>query len=317
MMSAKPGKESILQDHKDGASRPIVRVSHADTKRLLAIRAHLDQLIRTAMTPERNAFRRPVEMDQGELLLASASLRALVFDNSTVPLLTGFLAPHAIEFEVETLETNLGIILLSQIVLQQGHVSDFLIECIFDHELKEQLKLDQASQFMIVEPSKAGFESMLRRSKVWAPTNEQDAEINSFLSGASNVGPVQMLRVTRRVVKLGDWGDIRLGYLKNIAITRKSIVNYVANRLGGVHYDSNRTPKDPDDLAQFRVLATAMDWEDQAIMHAGFVAVGIASIELLQSSGMIDLYNQCCSAISYRQNSIIERANQANSAGVK
>lgn len=291
--------------------KPAVRVSQADTKRLLAIRAHLNQLIRTAMTPERNAFRSPVTMDHSELLLASASLRALFFDHSPVPLLTGFLTPHDITFEVETLETNLGIILLSQLLPQEGHVSDYLIECILHPDRDQQKPLDHPTQVLIAESTRDGLESMLKRSHIWEPTREEDAETNSALSGNSNVGPMQLLSVTRRIVDLQDWGNVRLGYLKSIPITRRRIIEYVANYLGGVHYDSNRKPRDPDDLAQFRVLATAMDWEDTALMHAGLVAVGIGCIEVLHSRGIMDLYRQCCHRLAERQKALIERGRLA------
>jgi hypothetical protein len=295
----------------ESSSKPIVRVSQADTKWLLAIRAHLNQLIRTAMTPDRKAYRSPVAMDQSELLLSSASLRALFFDHSPKPLLMGLLAPHDIKFEIETLETNLGLVLLSQLLPQEGHVSDYLVECLLHPERDQNTPLDQSTQVLIVEPSSIGLESMLQRSKVWEPTREQDAKINSALSGNTNVGPMQLLNVTRRIVDLGDWGNVRLGYLKNVAITRRNIIEYVANRLGGVHYNSNRTPRDPDDLAQFRVLATAMDWDDRALMHAGFVAIGLACVEVLQSKGMVDLYYQCCDCLAERQQALFERGRKA------
>src|SRR5215207_7456404 len=50
--------------------------------------------------------------------------------------------------------------------------------------------------------------------------------------------------------------------LKEIAITRRNLVTYVANELGGVHYDPNRLPANTEDATQFKVLRTQYDWEN-------------------------------------------------------
>jgi hypothetical protein len=84
-------------------------------------------------------------------------------------------------------------------------------------------------------------------------------------------------------VTISEWGDVRIGYLKKVPITRRNLITYVANKLGGVHYDGRRLPADLDDAEQYRVLATAYDWDNQAIMHAGFVMVGLACVEILRS----------------------------------
>jgi len=114
--------------------------------------------------------------------------------------------------------------------------------------------------------------------------------------------------MTRRIVPLSKWGGTRIGYLKDLAITRRNIIEYVANRLGGVHYDSNRAPRDPSDVAQFRVLATAYDWNDRALMHAGFVAVGLACLEILNAPGIHNLYRQCEQLLANRQDTLVRRA---------
>ena len=46
---------------------------------------------------------------------------------------------------------------------------------------------------------------------------------------------------------------------------------------------------DREDATQFTVLATAYDWDNQAIMHAGLVAVAMACIELLNTPEIVGL----------------------------
>lgn len=298
--------------------KPNVTVSQADTKLLLALRTHLHQLIRTAVRPEDRCFRRVIDMDHGELLLASASLRALFFDHSPRPLLTGWFEAHRIAVQIETIETNIGLVLLSQLLPEAGHVSDFLTDCLLDPDRAAYFPIDQTTQNVIFFEDWKGLEGLRARPEPWVPSREDAEKTNSSLTHMSNVGPSQLLDVTRRLVDLAGWGDIRIGYLKGIAITRKRIIDYVANHLGGVHYDSNRTPRDPRDAAEFRVLASAMDWNDEAITHAGFIAVGLACIEILNSPGMIDLYNQCSRILQQRQHDIVargEKAMQGRAAG--
>jgi len=309
-----------VRDEPDSNSetkeRPTVKVSQADTKRLLAIKAHLEQLIRTAMHPDRKTFYRPVEMDQGELLLAAASLRALIFDTGAQPLLIRLFEDAGLDIKIETVETNLGLVLLSELIPEPGHVSDYIAGAFMDPQQKETLPLDKPQVVVIFHEKPDGLEEMLKRPDIWVPSAEKDAEeIQSSLTHMTNVGPGQLLRLTRRSVSLSNWGNTRIGYLKDIAITRRNIIEYVANRLGGVHYDSKRSPKDPSDVAQFHVLATAYDWNDQALMHAGFVAVGLACLEILNTPSIYDIYRQCERLLAKRQRALIERATAAmNSA---
>jgi hypothetical protein len=48
-------------------------------------------------------------------------------------------------------------------------------------------------------------------------------------------------------------------------------------------------PPDLNAAEQFRVLATAYDWDNQAVMHAGLVIVGLACLEILRGSGILPL----------------------------
>jgi hypothetical protein len=88
-----------------------ISISQSEAKRALALGAHLRRLCETALCDGR--FRRPIEMDQGDLLLAAASLRTLLFDDSGEPILLTFARQHQIDIRVEALETNLGLFLLS------------------------------------------------------------------------------------------------------------------------------------------------------------------------------------------------------------
>lgn len=55
-------------------------------------------------------------MNHADLLLSAASLRALLFDTRGDPLLLAFLKSHNLTIVVDTLETNLGMFLLSWLV---------------------------------------------------------------------------------------------------------------------------------------------------------------------------------------------------------
>lgn len=66
----------------------------------------------------------------------------------------------------------------------------------------------------------------------------------------------------------------------------------MANKLGRVHYDSKRLPPDLEDRTQYRALATAYDWDNQSIMHAGLVMVGLACIEILNAPAIRDLLHE-------------------------
>lgn len=83
-----------------------------------------------------------------------------------------------------------------------------------------------------------------------------------------------------------------MGFLKDIPIRRKSINEYVTNKLGGVHYDSAHHTKDQSRQNEFRLLSQAYDWESQSIMHGAIVATAMCAIELASSSMIIDLYFQ-------------------------
>lgn len=73
-------------------------------------------------------------MDHANLLICSASLRTLLFDDN--PILLDFVKEHSIDIEVEVLETNLGLFLLSMFVPDDGHISDFLAHILLDEKTR-------------------------------------------------------------------------------------------------------------------------------------------------------------------------------------
>lgn len=300
-------------DRGDGAGpgqpKPEIAVSHADSKQLLAILAHINQLARAASKD--NRFLRPVEMDPTELLLAAASLRALFFDDTPRPMLLGFLEDHGLSFDIEAIETNLGLILLSQLLPEDGHISDELAGCILDPEHHERMPLEKKVQVMAFHTDARGLESMMKRPDLWAPSREEDVAINSGLTPYMGEGPGQLIDLRRTRVPLKDWGRVRLGFLKTIPIDRKNIISYVANKLGGVHYDSKRRPADTNDATQFKALATGYDWDDQALMHAGFVAVGLACIEVLYTREIVALRNDFARFHAMRQSRLTKALEEA------
>jgi len=257
-----------------------IQITSDETRRVTAIVAHMRQIGRTAVRG--GQLLRPIEMDHGELLLSSASLRALFFDKEG-PVLTPFLAAHDIEIEVECLESDFSMALLSHHVPDQFHVSDFLMQALLDPELKKEHPLDQPKEILLAHDSREGYETLISQPEIWVPTREESLQINGGPSHLTNMGPAQLAHVCRRRPPLSQWGKIPIGRAKAVAITRSNIISYVANKFGGVHYDKERMPSAEDDKAQFKALASAYDMDSKAIMHAGLVAVALACIEIVSN----------------------------------
>lgn len=257
-----------------------IGIPQSESKLALAIAAHLRQILRTVFGPDGRCLS-PVAMDQAELLLCAASLRALLFDDSPAPILLKFLKQHDIPIKIEAIETDLAMIFLAQVEPpEQGHISDFLIQILLNPTTRQAYELDKPTPLLISGDACKSYKSMEAQPQVWR-TPEEAASANIFQVGYSNLGgPSQLCHFTRRRVSLDQWGNVRLGFLREIPIRRSSIICYVANKLGGVHYDSTRLPRDRENREEFKMLAQAYDWENQAIMHAGLVAVAIACIEI-------------------------------------
>lgn len=275
-------------------------ISQAESKRVVALVAHLRQIFRTASDGRR--VRRPKEMDPAELVLAAASLRALLFDDTGEPILLSFLAGQSLQLSIEAIESNLSMLLLSVAAGDDDlHVSDFLADILFNAELRAHYALGEEKELLLAHTDPQPFASVMQRPELWAPTAAEDEALNSGL-GMSNFGtPSQLITVTRREVAVADWGSVRMGRLKTIPIDRRTIILYVANKLGGAHYDSRRTPAAADDANAFRMLASVMDWEHQAVMHAGFVAVALACIEWVRTPLIGQLLYELSAFLERRQ----------------
>lgn len=254
----------------------------ASARRAQAILAHLRLVISTVSNDE--GWFRPLSIEHEELLLASASLRALFFDGGGM--LTLFLEEQNADLMIEAFETDLGLILLSELIDDEFHISDFIMDAYFRPSTDERKAVDKPWPLLVAYDDREKFGGLLRRAHLWAP--KRDTGINGP-SPSSNVGPMQLATFCRKRTGLKEWGRLRLGYLKGVPIDRRSIVTYVANQLGGVHYDSKRLPKDPDDANQFQALAQGLDWDHEAITPGGLVAIALACVEIARSPDVMKL----------------------------
>ena len=127
---AKPIQKLLIRQH--------------ESKRVVAVVAHLRQLFRAAVV-------RPIFCDHPEVLLAAASLRALLFDDSPSPILLDFLNNHGLPIQVETLETTCSMLLLSEIEPGSSpHVSDLLASILLDSKMREDCKLNEPHSFLTI-----------------------------------------------------------------------------------------------------------------------------------------------------------------------
>lgn len=262
--------------------KKIIFVDGAKHTKMLALSAHLKQIFTTSIANE-ETYIFPRKMEHARLILASASLRALFFDEN--PILISFLKENDMEFEIESIESTLNLFLLSVFVDGDTHVSDYFAGLIIDTNLKNNHPINEKQQAFTFYDGENHFEKIEESPNIWRISPEEDNdEINSGMSISNNGTPSQMFFVTRKSTSIFDWGNVTIGYLKNIAITRKNIITFVANKLGGVHYDSSRLPATKEEKNKFKILSTAYDWNNKSIMNAGLVAIGQSCIEIASSS---------------------------------
>lgn len=267
-----------------------IQITQAESKRVLALVAHLRRIFETVFNEEGRGLH-PLEMDQSDLLLCSASLRTLLFDDTPSPILLDFLNQHGLDIEIETFETNLAMLFFAQVEMKEsGHACDLCLGLLFDEKMRDYYELDKAKEILVaMDGVQKAYTNLMRKPEVWCPTVEESNRLNTSL-GFSNLGGLsQLATVTRKRVPLSEWGNTILGYLKGIPIRRRNIICYVANKLGGIHYDSTRLPAGKDDRSEFKMLAQAYDWEKQAIMHAGLSAVAITCIEIASHPQLAEL----------------------------
>lgn len=271
--------------------KKIVRIREADSKRALAVFAHLNQLVRTATSRQGDGqivLVGPTQMSQAELLLSSASLRALLFDDE--PILFSFLHAYGLEFYIDALETNLNMVLLPKLAKDEGHVTDWFSHLLLNGKIKPEYPVDVLKQCVVIFEDQDVFEILSGKEHLWRPEKGND-EINHSAGFANKNALMQMIDVTRRHVRVEKWGEVRLGFLKDLPIRRRSLIAYVANKLGGVHLDSTRFPSKSNDAVEFRALASMYDPDFKAIIHGGLLAVGLLCLELLSAPEVLGLYH--------------------------
>ena len=229
-------------------------------------------------------------MDHRDLLLSSASLRALFFDNGAKPILIDFIDRYEIDIEIKSFETNLSMVLFAQMEpSSKGHISSYFYEFLLDSKLHESYELNQKQSLVISCEDKDSYEKIRARPDIWQP--KINDEVGYGLGFCQEDKPLQLIHIKKKKVKLQQWGNLQIGYLKNIPIKRRTIISYVANQLCGVHYNAELIKKHEKDKNEFEVLAEAYDWNQESKMHAGFVCVGLACIELARTASLISLYN--------------------------
>lgn len=267
-----------------GQSTPML-ITQAESKRVVALLGHLRQIFRTAC-PDGKTILRPVLIDQSELVLASASLRALLFDDSAGAMLLEFCRQHDLRIPVGSFDTTSSMLFLSELEERaSAHISDLFISLQLNEDTQRSFPLDKEVRlFAALEEGQSHVVPELPKNfEKWTATSPQEEPRNVVHSYQPGLGAVQLAHLTRRIVDIADWGELIVGYLKSIPIRRRTIILYVANKLGGVHYDSKRLPSNATSAQEFRALAEAYDWNQQAVTHAGYVAVAIACVELLTS----------------------------------
>ena len=259
-----------------------IKVTQAESKRVVALIAHLRQIFLTVLAPS-GGMMRPVDMDHPSLVLSSASFRALLFDDSPSPIMLDFIERHELPVEIDTFETNLAMLLLAQVEpASDGHISDFFFQLLVDLAVQKGFELEKPNEILVAAEACRAFDSLHKRPEVWKLSQAEDTQINSGLGYSNLMAPLQLCTITRKVVPLKEWGNVRLGFLRDKPIHRRNIIRYVADKLGGVHFDFKRLPRNEADKAEFKVLAQAYDWDKQAIMHAGLVAVALACVEMVR-----------------------------------
>lgn len=263
-----------------------IKIKQSEALMVTAIMTHLRQIHSTVLYEDNGIlrFKRPAEMDDGMLLQSAASLRILLFDKS--PILIDFIKRHQIDVTVEAIESDINLLLMAMQEYDAMHITDFFAAAVCDEKLKSQIPLDEVQQSVYLDADKKVDTRFFENRDKWLPTLDVQDSIGSNVSISQNAKPCQFLNYTRRETPIVDWGNMRIGYLKNKPMTRKDIVIYAANWLGGVHYNSLRK----SDSDEFRLLASAMDWEDQSYMHSALVIVGLATIELVKSPEIKKLY---------------------------
>jgi hypothetical protein len=278
--------ERILEQKNEGNDSPkqTVYITRSEAKLALCVFAHLRNIM-VAIGMDRGGIIAPLDMDQADLLLCSASLRSLMFDyNVSVPPLIELLEKFSPNCLIPCIETHVNMFFLSDFFGERPHVSDFLIKIIcdtFGTKNEGVDKINQQDTFLLTYMSGKGFKSLMEQKNKWLPTIYEYPDGGVGISGTSDgIVPSQLVTFTRKLIPLREWRNQRIGLLKTTNITRRNIVCYTANELGGVHYNSKRLPPQEERNA-FHLLTEAYDWEDQAVNHAGLICTALIAVELM------------------------------------
>lgn len=280
-----------------------INIRQEDMKRALAIYTHLRNIYSTIISSDGNIIR-PIDMDQGKLLLASNSLRCLLFEtHPTQPMLIKFTNDYSINFKIHYFETNINLFFFSYFVPDKIHISDLLVEAMFAKERQDDFPFNIEKEIFMVFLNHSAMTSLLKRYDLWVPNIDEDKNSQQNVFLFSNPG--QIIKITRRQSSLEEWTKSRIGYLKTISIPRRRIVTYVANELGGVHYDSRNGQPSTEDGQLIRRLMTIFDWEYQSIMHSGFTIVALTCLELFSVPEVYLLMNELEKMLTQRQKRLL------------
>lgn len=282
-----------------------IPIKQEDWGRALALRSHLMVLFETVLTESEGnmTFRHPLTLDPGRVLLTAASLRAMLFDDTGEPLLLSFLKRYNLDLTINSFDGDFAMLFYSQTnPAEDGHLTDFLFQFLLAENEQKVFPEGELKEFLFGAQGQVSA-SLKTRFDVWAPKDKWAQ--HSAIGPANEDYMVQLCHITRRYTPAHEWGALPLGRLKDISIRRQRVVEYAANYLGGVHYDSDHHTNDPTKQNEFRMLSQAFDWEHQSGMHGILVALAICAIEIASAPSLFALFRALLTGESNRRDRIL------------
>ncbi len=282
-----------------------IYISQEDWGETLALRTHLGVILKTAYTFSDKELigKQPLQIDSGQLLLAAASLRALILDSAAKPLLISFIEKNNIELIINSFEGDFAMLFYSQNKPEKhGHLAHFLLSFIVLEEFQKNFAVDTKEEICLFTEDLAP-DSLKHRFDVWLPRDQNSDHSGVTLANGTQFS--QIFHITRKHVSIDNWKNLKMGFLKDTPIKRERIIDYVANKLGGVHFDKSHHTKDKKRQNEFRLISQAFNWENQAIMHGAIVAIAICVIELATCPKIIEIYDQLLNIDNKRRNRLM------------